>query len=164
MSSSENAAGAGGFDTARTTGLVTSSGIDLVPVQDLAVRMSAQPDLEARIFTRREISYCRSRPRRSGEHFAARFAAKEAVLKALEADPGHRIAWTDIEVAKRVDGRPYIRLHGAAEQHARSRRVRAISVSLSHAGGLSIASALVTCGLDEAAPAGDTDAQPEVQR
>lgn len=118
---------------------VLRTGTDLVAVADLADRLVRQPGLAERVFTPAELSYCRARPRRRDEHLAARFAAKEAVMKALGTGMAYGIEWTDIEVSKERGGRPLISLRGAAERIARERRVEGIDVSLSHTAGLAIA-------------------------
>ena len=80
-----------------------------------------------RIFTEGEIAYCRGR----APNLAARFAAKEATMKAL--GTGVRgVSWKDIEVARRESGAPHIRLHGRAEERAQRLGVEEISLSLSH--------------------------------
>jgi holo-[acyl-carrier protein] synthase len=84
-----------------------------------------------RVFTEREVRYCQSR-KRSTEHFAARWAAKEAVLKALGTGWRRGLAWTDIEVRTEASGRPQVLLCGAAKDIAVSLRVGDILLSLAH--------------------------------
>ena len=80
-----------------------------------------------RIFTEGEIAYCRGR----APNLAARFAAKEATMKAL--GTGTRgVSWKDIEVLRRESGEPHIRLSGRAEACAQRLGVVEISLSLSH--------------------------------
>lgn len=124
-------------------GSALRTGTDLVAVADLAGRLARQPGLAERVFTPAELSYCRSRSRRRDEHLAVRFAAKEAVLKALGTGMAHGIEWTDVEVVKERGGRPRIGLRGAAQRAARALGVHGIDVSLSHSAGLAIAHAVV---------------------
>src|SRR5262249_30494931 len=84
----------------------------VVAVERLSRLLSRQPGLRQRVFTERELSYCDSRPRRCAEHLAARFAAKEAVVKALGTGIGTRMRWTDVEVVNALGGRPVVRLYG----------------------------------------------------
>jgi holo-[acyl-carrier protein] synthase len=119
-------------------------GTDIVAVQRLAVLLSEQPALSRRVFTARELSYCEGR-RRAAEHLAVRFAAKEAVLKALGAGLGARMRWTDVEVVNGLSGRPEVRLYGEAAITARRRRMHQIDISLSHTAGLAIACVAVVC-------------------
>jgi holo-[acyl-carrier protein] synthase len=83
-----------------------------------------------RLFTPGELEYCRSRPRRCHEHMAARFAVKEAVLKAIGTGWGQGVRWTDVEVVADGRARPSVRLEGAAAEHARD--LVEIDISISH--------------------------------
>jgi holo-[acyl-carrier protein] synthase len=85
----------------------------------------------ARVFTRHEREYCQSQ-KRCFEHYAARFAAKEAVMKALGTGWRHGLAWTDIEVCSAPSGQPSIRLHRVAADRAKHLAITAWLVSLSH--------------------------------
>jgi holo-[acyl-carrier protein] synthase len=80
--------------------------------------------------------------KRQSERLAARFAAKEAVLKALGTGMSAGIAWTDIEVRMLASGAPTIVLAGGAAAIAAERRISVWHVSLSHAGGLALASVI----------------------
>jgi len=117
-----------------------SVGVDLVEVPRLA-RLAAHPVGLAGVLTERELRYCRSRPH-PAEHLAARFAAKEAVLKALGTGLSQGIRWTDVEILKERGGRPLVVLHGAAEALAGRRRLLRIDVSLSHTAQLATAYAI----------------------
>lgn len=118
-------------------GVDVSVGVDLVEVPRLA-RLATQPTGLASVFTSRELQYCHSR-RRPAEHIAARFAAKEAVLKAFGTGLGSGIRWTDVEILKARGGRPTVALHGAVEALAVQRGLRGLDVSLSHTDQLAIA-------------------------
>ena len=101
-------------------------GIDLVEVGRLERALERYPRLAARLFTRRELSHCEGM-RRPGRHLAARFAAKEATVKALGLRPGQ--ALTEIEVEA---GRPpAIRLHRDLAERASDEGL-SLSVSLTH--------------------------------
>lgn len=95
----------------------------------------------ARIFTDAERATCEAR-RDPAECFAARFAAKEAVMKALGAD-GIAFAFRDIEVVRAASGRPSVVLHGRVAERARELGVEAIHLSLTHAAPLALASVVV---------------------
>jgi holo-[acyl-carrier protein] synthase len=92
-----------------------------------------------RCFTAREQAYCEARRDRA-TRYAARFAAKEAVMKALGAPRG--VGWTDIEVA-RAEGAPSVRLSGAAERAARDLAVDAIHLTLTHDAGIAAAAVVL---------------------
>src|SRR6516165_11858741 len=84
-----------------------------------------------RVFTPREIRYCQAR-KHATEHFAGRWAAKEAVLKCLGTGWRRGICWTDMEIRNDSAGRPQVLLCGAAKDIAQSLRIADILVSISH--------------------------------
>ncbi len=85
----------------------------------------------ARVYTEREVRFCQAR-RRATEHFAARWAAKEAVLKALGTPWRRGIEWTDIEIEQDSAGAPQVLLGGATRELAQNLRVANILLSLAH--------------------------------
>jgi holo-[acyl-carrier protein] synthase len=96
---------------------------------------------ERRLFTDAEIDYCRAR-RNWHEHMAARFAAKEAVLKALGTGLGPGMRWTDVEVVNEENGRPVVRLSGEVAAFAERQGVEQLELSLSHTSELALAQAV----------------------
>lgn len=84
-----------------------------------------------RVYTPREIRYCRAR-RNATEHFAGRWAAKEAVVKCLGAAGRKGLSWTDLEVRSRRAGLPQLYLGGAARDRARKLGIADILLSISH--------------------------------
>jgi holo-[acyl-carrier protein] synthase len=119
--------------------VIIGTGIDLCEV----ARMRAKTDdpaggFLAKVFLPAEIAYCQSK-RFPAEHFAARFAAKEAVSKALQVSEVEGSLWLDIEIHRETDGRPEIRLHGRARMLADQAGVRRVLVSLSHTRELALA-------------------------
>jgi holo-[acyl-carrier protein] synthase len=116
-----------------------SVGVDLVEVRRLA-RLAGQPGGLTGVLSEGELAYCYSQ-HRPAEHMAARFAAKEAVLKAFGTGLSAGIRWTDVEILKERGGRPTVELHGAAAELAARRGLRRIDVSLSHTDHLAIAHA-----------------------
>ena len=108
-------------------------GIDLVEVSEAERLLERWGErLLKRVLTEPERAYV-LRFARPAKHLAVRLAAKEAVYKALQAVPGSReIGWRDIEVERSEEGRPSIRLNGAAAEIARAGGVLRISLSLSH--------------------------------
>jgi holo-[acyl-carrier protein] synthase len=103
-----------------------------------------------RVYTEREIRYCQAR-KHAIEHFAGRWAAKEAVLKAMGTGRSHGIAWTQIEVRNGQDGRPLVMVCGVAREIAKERGIGNILVSISHCRTYATAYALAT-GRPSAAP------------
>jgi holo-[acyl-carrier protein] synthase len=95
-----------------------------------------------RVFTKQEQAYAQQNPRRFIERLAARFAAKESVLKVLGTGKRGSIAWTDIEVTKTPTGQPGIHLTGQCAQIATEMGIVRWHVSLSHIADHAIASAI----------------------
>jgi len=94
-----------------------------------------------RCFTPAEQAYCNGR-KLAHDHFAARFAAKEAVLKALGTGLTGGIEWTDVEITRDDLGPPRVALSGRAAEVAASMGVTSWSISLTHTAGMAAASAL----------------------
>src|SRR3954453_23756774 len=84
-----------------------------------------------RVFTTGEIEYCQSM-KFPARHFAARFAAKEAVSKAFGTGIGKAMGWRDIDVHREASGQPFVVLEGGAKQLAAERGISAVWISLSH--------------------------------
>ena len=104
-------------------------GIDLVRVERLARLAAENPGVLETIFTGHELSHCLGR-RRTYEHLAARFAAKEAVLKALGTGLDQRMAWIEVEIVNDASGRPRVCLSGGVEAWARRHQIEDVEVSL----------------------------------
>ncbi len=94
-----------------------------------------------RVYTEREIHYCQSR-KRATEHFAGRWAAKEAILKAIGTGWARGICWTDLEVRNRDDGSPEVRVCAGARDAALARGIGEILISISHCRNYATAYAL----------------------
>jgi holo-[acyl-carrier protein] synthase len=84
-----------------------------------------------RVFTAGERAYCGQR-KESAQHFAGRWAAKEAVMKALGTGWGEGVGWTDIEVESQASGRPVIRLHDGAAVVAARLEIAEVLITISH--------------------------------
>lgn len=84
-----------------------------------------------RVYTPHEIDYCTAR-KAATQHYAGRFAAKEAVLKALGTGWTRGIQWRDIEVRNEMGGRPVIHLGGAAADLCRNNGIGEVLISISH--------------------------------
>ncbi|MEV0646800.1 holo-ACP synthase [Phytomonospora sp. NPDC050363] len=118
--------------------MIVAVGIDVVLVERFARAIARTPLLADRLFTEGEQTTASGNPR-SAESLAARFAAKEAVAKALGAPGG--LHWHDCEVVSDPDGRPWLTVAGTVAAVAADRGVARWHLSLSHDGG--IASAIV---------------------
>jgi holo-[acyl-carrier protein] synthase len=121
--------------------MVIGTGVDLAEIdrieRALAARHGAR--FRARVFTPGEQAYCDSRGRTSAQSYAARFAAKEAVMKALGVGWGANAAWHEIEVVRRRGSAPHIVLTGSAAATAERLGIARWSLSLTHAANLAIA-------------------------
>jgi holo-[acyl-carrier protein] synthase len=84
-----------------------------------------------RVYTPHEIQYCQAR-KQSTQHFAGRWAAKEAVLKALGTGWVRGISWRDVEVRTETSGKPTIVLKGGAKQAAEAQGISDVLISISH--------------------------------
>jgi holo-[acyl-carrier protein] synthase len=122
---------------------VLGIGVDIVETARIEASVARFGDrFLRRIFTDGERDYCGAMPF-SARHYAARFAAKEAISKAFGTGIGAQIGWRDVEVKRRESGEPYIQLHGPAAALATARNVVEALVSLSHSDNYSVANAIL---------------------
>jgi len=121
--------------------VIVSLGIDATDIHriDEARRRYGDRFLQ-RVFTADEIAYCMRR-RNPAPHLAARFAAKEAAMKALGTGVSRGVVWRDIEVSRR-EGPPQLRLHGIAATRFTSLGATRALLSLTHAESLALAQVL----------------------
>lgn len=84
-----------------------------------------------RVYTQEEIAYCSGR-KAANQHYAGRWAAKEAVLKALGTGWAHGIQWTDVEVVNQQGGKPNIVLSGKAREIGGQQGIDEMMISISH--------------------------------
>jgi len=119
--------------------MIIGIGVDQVEVARIESLLRSRPEKgAARLFTSAERAVCASRER-AAECFAARFAAKEAFVKALGTGLRDGMRWTEIEVRTHPNGRPEILLAGAAGRRFRERGGRRIHLSFTHEGGQAVA-------------------------
>ncbi|MEU0686870.1 holo-ACP synthase [Streptomyces uncialis] len=118
--------------------MIIGVGIDVAEIDRFAASLERTPGLADRLFVSAEL-LLPSGERRGAASLAARFAAKEALAKALGAPPG--LNWTDAEVFVEDNGRPRLRVRGTVAARAQALGVRSWHLSLSHDAG--IASAVV---------------------
>src|SRR4029078_4278766 len=124
-------------------GMIVGSGIDIAEVPRIAevIQRHGQRFLH-RVFTEGEIAYCDSKANRI-ERYAARFAAKEAGMKALGTGWNHGVRWRDVEVCRQPGGRPTLAFHGRAEEFAAKLGTRNVALSLSHTAEQAIAQVIL---------------------
>ena len=113
--------------------MIVGTGVDLCEVERMEKAMLAAygPRLRERVFTAGEIAYAERRAH-PYERYAARFAAKEAGMKALGTGWRGGLGWRDLEVVNLRSGRPTLQFHGKAAEMAAKLGVRNVSLSLTH--------------------------------
>ena len=124
---------------------IVGHGIDIVTTARIAEMVERHgAHFLDRCFTAAEQAYCGKSAKRFVEHLAGRFAAKEAVLKALGTGWRSGIAWTDVEVHLLPSGQPEIELHRVAADAARQRGITDWKLSISHTELYEIASVIAS--------------------
>ena len=124
--------------------MIIGTGIDIVRVDRIADAITRWGGaFEDRVFTAGEKTYCR-RQKRSTESFAARFAVKEAVLKAFGTGHSQGIKWVDVEVTRDGLGKPAVLYHGKVQEMAQRLGVKETFVSISHDGDYTVAQAVLS--------------------
>ena len=119
--------------------MIVGIGVDLVDLERIRRMIERYEDrFLDRILTAGEKAYC-ARHRDRTPPVAARFAAKEAVLKALGTGLDHGIRWCDVEVVRGTSGPPRIELHAAAAAHAKGMSIDHVHISLTHDRGAAVA-------------------------
>jgi len=123
--------------------MIVGTGIDIAEVPRIRQSIERFGDrFVQRVFTAGEISYCDSKANRM-ERYAARFAAKEAAMKALGTGWSHGVRWRDCEVTRLPSGRPTIAFHGKAAEFAARLGVKNAALSLSHTAEQAIAQVIL---------------------
>jgi holo-[acyl-carrier protein] synthase len=112
--------------------MIVGIGIDIIEVARIREALLRTERFRERIFTDAERSYCDSRGAVSAEHYAARFAAKEAALKALQTGWRGGVGWQDVEIAAHESGAPYLILHGPVKELFEASGATAVHISMSH--------------------------------
>lgn len=117
--------------------MIVGVGVDVMEIRRFAETLERRPRIAERVFTEAEAAYCASRAY-PPQHFAARFAAKEAVGKALGIG---MTRWREVEIV-RGRGAPRIALHGRYAERGKALGVTRISISLTHGQDSAIAMAV----------------------
>src|SRR5918911_878297 len=115
-----------------SSSVIISVGIDIIEVGRVREVLARTPRFLERVYTERERAYCDSRGAVAAMHYAARFAAKEAALKALQTGWTGGIAWQDIEVSARESGAPILLFHGRVRELYEQSGATAAHLSISH--------------------------------
>lgn len=121
-------------------------GIDVVEVDRIESSMSEFGDrFVEKVFTAGERKYCDSQ-RKSWLHYAARFAAKEAISKAFGTGIGKDLGWLDMEIMRKESGEPQLVLSGAGKAFAEKNGIVEVKISLTHARHYAAANAVAMLG------------------
>ena len=123
--------------------MILSIGIDIIEVARIREVLLRTPRFTERVFTRAERDYCDSRGVVAAQHYAARFAAKEAALKALQTGWRGGISWQDVEVSARDSGAPYLIFTGEVLRIFKRFGATATHLSLSHTSEHAIAQVIL---------------------
>lgn len=123
--------------------MIIGTGIDIVEIDRFKRSVEKWGEsFVKKVFTNKEISYSRGK-RFPFQHFAARFAAKEAVFKAFGSKRGSIRKWTDIEVLNDKSGKPIVAFHGSAEKLRLGKKVDDVVVSMAHSRNHAVANAIL---------------------
>lgn len=123
--------------------MISGTGIDIIEISRIKDAVGRWKDsFLRRIFTENEINYSQAK-KFSYQHLAARFAAKEAVLKAIGDSSIHRINLKEVEVLNDESGKPFIRLSGEAKKIKEKKKITDIIISMSHTHKLAVANAIL---------------------
>ena len=123
--------------------MIIGTGIDITEVPRIAATIARFGErFLHRIFTEGEIRYCDAKANRA-ERYAARFAAKEAAMKAIGTGWNHGVTWRDVEVSRMPGGRPTITFHGKAAEFAAKLGAKHVALSLTHTAEHAIAQVIL---------------------
>ncbi len=118
--------------------MIIGTGIDICEISRMEALLARRgTTVHARLFTPDEVRYCESKAR-PAQSFAARFAAKEAVMKMLGTGWSAGVRWRDIEVRRGKGGPPSIQLYGEAAQRAERMGIKRVHLSITHSGDLAV--------------------------
>lgn len=134
-------------------------GVDMLEIDRMERVLARRPNFARRVFTEEERAYC-DKCARPAEHYAARFAAREAVVKALGTGFSDGVSFRDVSVKRDESGRPRALLTGRAAEVARERGIREVALSISHTHDVAVANAIAVTDAVRPAP----DARREAQR
>lgn len=143
-------------------GTCTGIGVDMFEIARMKHTLAAHPRLAQRVFTAEEILYATGKARPE-EHFAAFFAAREAVLKAIGTGFSDGIGFKDVSVSHDAYGKPIVVLCGRAKVHVDEKHIIAIELSLSHTHTTAVANALALVHTDVPQKFSQEDVQEQLR-
>lgn len=126
--------------------MIVSIGSDIIEVYRIRESITRTPRFAERVFTIAEREYCESKGKAAAQSYAARFAAKEAFLKALKTGWRGKLAWHDIEVVLDEMGAPSLNLSGEARGLVEAMGAMRVHVTLSHTTEHAVANVILEAG------------------
>jgi holo-[acyl-carrier protein] synthase len=123
--------------------MIISTGIDIVEVYRIREALERTPRFATRVFTAAEREYCDSKGVAAAQSYAARFAAKEAFLKALKTGWRGKISWLDVEVVSDSNGVPTLSITGEAKRLLDALGADTVHIALSHTAEHAIAQVIL---------------------
>ena len=141
--------------------MIGGLGVDIVEIDRMRTALTRHPRMRERIFSEAERAYCDKR-NKPEIHYAMRFAAKEAVLKALGTGFSNGIRFTDVEVLRDERGRPVPKLTGRAAEYAAEAGVVELHLSLSFTHSNAVASAVAIT--DDMRPRKEESVPTQIER
>ena len=106
-------------------------GVDIIEIVRIGHLLKKYPNFRHRVFTDHEIAYCEGK-RHPAQHYAARFAAKESIMKAFGSEGTVNVRWKDLEIVVNPSGKPFVQLHGETKVAGEAMGIKEVTVSLSH--------------------------------
>lgn len=108
-------------------------GVDIIEVGRIKSSIERNPEIVKKVFTKKEIEYCNRNKNRNARYicYGQRFAAKEAVSKAMGTGLGRRVFLTEIEIGNQENGKPVVRLYGRSKDFAVKNNIVGIEISIS---------------------------------
>ncbi len=123
--------------------MIVSIGIDIIEVYRIGETLTRTPRFAKRVYTEKEREYCEAKGAARAQSYAARFAAKEAFLKALKTGWRGRITWHDVEILSDENGAPSLRIEGEAKEILKNLGANQIHLSMSHTAKHAIAQVIL---------------------
>ncbi len=123
--------------------MIVALGLDLTRIERMQEMLDRRGTrFTERVFTAAERAYCERRAARRAQHYAGRFAVKEAVMKALGTGWARGVRWRDIEVVRAPGAAPALELHGRTAELARARGIARFHITITHDAGIAAAVAI----------------------
>lgn len=125
--------------------MIIGTGIDIVKVERIkkAIEKNGERFIK-RLFTETEKAYCEKREKSKYQHYAARFAAKEAVFKALGTGWRKGVSWSEIEVKNEPSGKPTLNVFGKTKEVAEALGGKTFHISITHSDEYAISEVILT--------------------